>query len=171
MTTGPHAEVFPRPPTPREAEILDFMLGVDDPRVEPLREQRKSLVVTGLCGCGCASIHLAVDRGRHGPAAICRQPIAADVRRTTAVDAERTNVCGILLFLDEGWLSVLEICWVETPAAEFPPATSFRGPEVTCERDEAALLALARHPRGRAPAILDRGIVAVRRLVDRWPTP
>ena len=150
MTGIRHAEVFPRPPTPREAEILDFMLGVDDPRVEPLRQQRQSVVVTGLCGCGCASIHLEVDRERHGPAAICRQPIAADVSPTIAADAERTNVCGLLLFLDEGWLSLLEICWVETPAAEFPPATAFRGPEVTCERDEAAVLALARHPRGGA---------------------
>jgi hypothetical protein len=42
--------------------MLDFMLAVDDARVEPLRKQADHATVVSLCGCGCATINLAVDR-------------------------------------------------------------------------------------------------------------
>lgn len=60
----PFADGYPRALSDREAEILRFMLGVDDDRLDPLREQAASAVVTGMCTCGCATIHLAVDRVR-----------------------------------------------------------------------------------------------------------
>src|SRR5687768_6764224 len=131
--TGP-AEQFPRSLAPREAEVLDFILSVDDRRVEPLRGQRATAVVTGMCGCGCASIYLEVDRTQSQPAEICRQPISARPAANLA-----NGTCGIDLFLDEGWLSLLEICWIEEPPPDFPPVTSFDAPEVMCEQHEAAL--------------------------------
>ena len=42
--------------------MLDFMLAVDDPRLEPLRVQADHATVVSFCGCGCASINFAVDR-------------------------------------------------------------------------------------------------------------
>ena len=164
-------ETFPRELTAREGEILDFMLGVDDPRVEPLREQRKSVVATGLCGCGCASIHLAVDRERHEPAAICRQPISADFDAARADLGDKREVGGLLVFLDEGWLSLLEVWWMEAPPAEFPPATAFHPPEVTCERDAAALAELQARSADAAWPGTPRGVTAVvRRLLGHRST-
>jgi hypothetical protein len=171
MATPSSSEPFPRALTARESEILDFMLGVDDPRVEPLRQQRKSVVATGLCGCGCASIHLAVDRERHEPAAICRQPISADFNSARADLGDKREVGGLLVFLDEGWLSLLEVWWMEAPPAEFPEATAFHPPEVTCERDAAALAELEARSAHRAwPGTLGGVSGAVRRLLGRRPT-
>ena len=49
----------PRPLTPRERELLDFLL--DGPVSSPeLRAQAATAVVSGVCSCGCPSIQLAV---------------------------------------------------------------------------------------------------------------
>ena len=50
----------PRPLTPHERELLDFLLAgpVDSP---DLRAQAATAVVAGVCSCGCPSIRLAVD--------------------------------------------------------------------------------------------------------------
>jgi hypothetical protein len=50
----------PRPLTPQERELLDFLLDgpVDSPE---LRAQAATAVVNGVCSCGCPSIQLAVD--------------------------------------------------------------------------------------------------------------
>jgi hypothetical protein len=50
----------PRPLTPQERELLDFLLDgpVDSPE---LRAQAATAVVAGVCSCGCPSIQLAVD--------------------------------------------------------------------------------------------------------------
>lgn len=171
MVDASRSEVFPRQLTAREAEILDFLLGVDDPRIEPLREQRKSVVATGICGCGCASIDLAVDRERYKPAAICRQPISADFDPARTDLADPMEAGGLLVFLDEGWLSLLEIWWIERPPSEFPPAASFHAPEVTCERTEAAIAALHRSSESSAwPKALSGATRTVRRLFGRRPT-
>jgi len=147
------------------------MLSVDDPRIEPLREQRKSALVTGLCGCGCASINLAVDRGGNRPAAICSQPISADPAVGGTAEANGMPNCGLLLFLDDGWLSLLEICWIAEPPSEFPPATTFGPPEVTCERHAGATAALDRESDGAAGAgTLGGALAGVRRLLHRRST-
>ena len=50
----------PRPLKPREQELLDFLL--DGPVSSPeLRAQAATVVVSGVCSCGCPSIQLAVD--------------------------------------------------------------------------------------------------------------
>lgn len=175
MSAIPHPDEFPRQLTPREAEVLDFMLGVDDPRVAPLREQRKSVVATGVCGCGCASIDLAVDRERYEPAAICGQPISAELNPAKAAVAYPNESYGLLIFLDQGWLSLLEVSWHEKPPAEFPPANAFDPPEVTCERLEAALAEMRRGATfvaltGNDQSWLRGATRAVRRLLGRRPT-
>jgi len=49
----------PRPLTPQERKLLDFLLDgpVDSPE---LRAQAATAVVNGVCNCGCPSIQLAV---------------------------------------------------------------------------------------------------------------
>jgi hypothetical protein len=126
------AGAYPRALSLREAEILDFMLSVDDPRIEPLRLQRHSAVVTGMCKCGCASIDLAVDRESSPKAEICRQPVAADLTQAEADRIGPSEYYGLLVFLDDGWLSLLEISWIEEPPPEFPPAAAFDPPRVVC---------------------------------------
>ena len=129
----PPAPAFPRKLTRREAQVLDYILAVDDRRVEPLRRQRKSAVVTGMCGCGCASIDLAVDRQGTDPADLCSQPLSADLtNEAMAKWPEPNEAFGLLLFLDEGWLSLLEIWWIQKPPAEFPPPSAFTLPRVDC---------------------------------------
>jgi hypothetical protein len=121
----------PRDLTPRESEILDFLLSIDDARLDPLREQRRTVKVTGGCGCGCATIDLAVDRERSGPADICGQPVSAVLTPEAEPSDPRDHV-GLLLFLEDGWLSQVEIWWIQNPAPEFPPASSFAAPRLEC---------------------------------------
>ena len=131
MTPSPPS--YPRKLTRREAQVLDFILAVEDPRAEPLRRQRMSAVVTGICGCGCASINLAVDRVRPDAADLCSQPLAAGLTKDAIAKLPDPNeYFGLLLFLDEGWLSFLEIWWIQKPPAEFPPPSSFERPRVDC---------------------------------------
>lgn len=175
MSAIAQSEDFPRQLNPREAEILDFLLAVDDPRVEPLRAQRRSVVATGLCGCGCASINLAVDRAQAQPAALCSPPIEASLNRARAWLADPDEAYGLLLFLDEGWLSLLEIWWIQKPPSQFPPAQAFDPPEVTCERFEAALAEMHRRS-AEAPVAASAGgnvrraARAVQHLLGRRPT-
>ena len=128
MTAIPSLDTYPRPLSEREAEILHFVLGVDDARLAPLREQAASAVVTGRCTCGCATVNLAVDRQRTRPVSLCSPVVSAHTR-----EVEGQPVFGLLLFLDEGWLSLLEIWWIDKPPAEFPAATAFVSPRFECD--------------------------------------
>jgi hypothetical protein len=120
-------DTFPRSLSDRESEILHFLLAVDDDRLAPLREQAATAYVTGMCGCGCATIDLAVDRERTSPASLCSPVVSAD---TPLVD-ERSF--GLLVFLDEGWLSGLEIYYFDTPPPQFPAPDVFNSPRFECE--------------------------------------
>jgi hypothetical protein len=136
MTPDPSRSSYPRPLSEREAEILRFLLGLDDARLEPLREQAMSAVVTGMCTCGCATIHLAVDRERTRPALLCSPVVSAHTR-----DIEGEAVFGLLLFLDEGWLSLLEIWYIDEPPPEFPAATAFISRRFECDSDRGDIRA------------------------------
>ena len=127
MTNAASQDEYPRALTDREAEILDFLLGMDDDRLVPLREQAKTAVVTGPCACGCATIDLAVDRDKGRPADLCSPVVSADSRAAVGIQA-----VGLLLFLDKGWLSSLEIWYVDAPPREFPAATVFDTPRFEC---------------------------------------
>jgi len=123
MTRTAASGPYPRSISAREAEILQYLLSVDDDRLAPPRVQAPTAYVIGMCTCGCATIDLAVDRDRTQPAALCSQVVSAD----TGVVAG-APVFGLLLFLDEGWLSQLEIWWIDAPPPEFPPVTAFGPP-------------------------------------------
>lgn len=122
MTADYSREVTPRPLTAREAAILDFMLTIDDPRLAPLRNQARTVTVTGACTCGCATIDLTVDRKHATAAAGLGSPVTESRRRTPYTSDEFSE---LILFLDDGWLSSLEIVWYGTPIPEFPPPSEF----------------------------------------------
>ena len=116
-----------RPLSERERKVLDFMLGVDDLRLEPLRTQASTASVSGHCGCGCATIGLAVDRTQARPAHGLGYA-AVDARRRGANGT--ADYCELILFVRNGLLSSLELVWYERPIPEFPSEEDFEAPEV-----------------------------------------
>jgi hypothetical protein len=111
-------EQFPRPLTTRESEVLQTLLSFEFNGCEELRGQAGYVTVVGRCGCGCASIDLDVDRSET-PSSKADSPIPAE--GTWHIESGDVGG-GIILLLDDGWLSYLEIYGnSDDPPAEFPP--------------------------------------------------
>jgi hypothetical protein len=150
-----------RPLTERESEVLSFLLSAPDlPSAEALRLQAAVATTSGpCCPCGCATIDLIVD---HSVAPQARIDLRYDLVQATTDDIDRVNrsvrlrlygeggeldptlrvtedtsgTLWLILFVEDGWLSALEIASVGdfmTPEV-FPPADLFDAPEVTSER-------------------------------------
>ena len=126
---GHPGDVPPRALTAREADALEFVLSVDDARIEPLRRQAGFAAVTWECTCGCATVCFAVDRSQASAALGLCSPVLHAYRRGP-FDADR--FCELILFLDDGWLSSLELVWYAKPIAEFRPPTEFEPPILGC---------------------------------------
>lgn len=104
---------FPRPLTEREAEVLGGLLAVDFEGAQELRRQAEVATAIGRCRCGCATIDLAVGKERAKPARVNQSPVPAEGRWAEG---------GIILFVEDGWLSGLEIyTWSDDPPRVFPP--------------------------------------------------
>ena len=115
-----------RPLTHEERDALGFLLTADFPGVEELRGQAPFAEAVGRCACGCATIGLKVDPTRAGAATVVeRVPVSA---------SSKSGSEGLLLFVDDGYLSCLEIYSIEdeTPSV-FPPPSDFKPPHVTAE--------------------------------------
>jgi hypothetical protein len=123
------ARALPRPLSDREIATLDLMLGIDDPRLDPLREQARNLVVTWECTCGCATVNFDVDRNRTAAAVdLCNPVTETQVR----APYDREDFCELILFLEDGWLSSLEIVWYAKPIPEVPPVSEFEPATLRC---------------------------------------
>jgi hypothetical protein len=72
--------------------------------------------VRSYCGCGCATVGLEVDRTTP-PALDAHNPIPNSAH---VFDADGEPIGGILIFLDDGYLDLLEIYWYEDPISPFP---------------------------------------------------
>lgn len=107
---------YPRPMSPSEAELLHAFLAFDFPGVEELRTQARSLLVTGSCACGCGTVDLRPvgDELAYSTAAGPVE-ITGDVR-----DAEGNLVGGVLLFVQDGLLSLLEVHAYDGPGLAVP---------------------------------------------------
>jgi hypothetical protein len=116
--------VDPRLLTDAEAAVLRFMLASDFPGFEQLRAQAATARVVGRCGCGCASIDIAVDRANTPPALDAPTGVAA-----TAASRD-PRVTHLMLWVDGAYLSGLELSWLDM-TEEFPPPEMFDPPE-TC---------------------------------------
>jgi hypothetical protein len=125
----PDARDLPRPLSNREIATLDFMLAVDDPRLDPLKKQARNLLVTWECTCGCATVNFAVDRSRAAVAVDLCSPVT-ETQLRAPFDADEFSE--LILFLEDGWLSSLEIVWYVKPIPEFPPVGKFEPARMRC---------------------------------------
>ena len=110
-----------RPLTSPERAILDFLLTAEFQGRAALRAQADHARVTGRCSCGCATVDLTVDRTAAPPAQVSKSMVA----EAMSSDGEY----GLLLFVDDGYLSSVEIYGnVAEPPPEFPPPSAFVEP-------------------------------------------
>ena len=113
---------MPRPLTAREQEVLEFLVSVDGPASEDLRRQASTAWVTDECHCGCGAISLEVDRTQAQSAEV-HAPI------TTYNDpADPGETRWLLLWLDRGWISGIEIGWISDEAPRGLPSVRGFGP-------------------------------------------
>lgn len=91
------------PLSPDAAAVLDVLLDGPGAVLGALRAQVPYVRVTGRCGCGCATVDLAVDRGAVAAAPRHSSPVVEG----DCPDAEYG--AGVLLFTADGYLSGLEI--------------------------------------------------------------
>lgn len=84
------------------AATLDALLTGSDPVSSALRAQLPYARVVGRCGCGCATVDVAVDHTAVPPAPAHGSP-AADAWYAEPEDA------GVMVFAKDGYLSLLEI--------------------------------------------------------------
>jgi hypothetical protein len=116
---------YPRRLSARVREVLEFLLADADERLAPLRAQAK----TGVCDCGCPTIYLEVDKTL--AAASLGSPAVQARSREQPAMAPLSHV-GLILFLDEGFLSALELWYVsDVPPSGFPSPTTFETPQLT----------------------------------------
>jgi hypothetical protein len=124
-----HVEPSPRPLTPREREILGFLLSVDDPGVAELREQAATALARRDCRCGCPSIELTVDRQATPQSSIQRGSPNATPVFEAAASQSAEEFSELLLFVADGWLCDLEIVDYlpegAEPLAEIPPPADY----------------------------------------------
>lgn len=98
-------DIFPpREISPKEREILDFLLAEAFDGREEIRFQLDKAKVSGKCACGCPSIVFSVDRDAV-PAASVRSRVPTEA---VAVEKDGTKIA-ILLHVVEGYVSELEV--------------------------------------------------------------
>lgn len=111
--------------TDAERAVLDFLLQADFPGVEALRGQARQAGVTGLCGCGCPSFGLAVDKSR---------AMRAETNPKVSIDVEAGShsvdpYYELLLWTQDGWLGYVElVTYGDERASTFPPLSLFDAP-------------------------------------------
>lgn len=109
---------LPRPLLAEEhATLVAVLTHADFPGRDALVDQAETARVDGLCGCGCATVSLIVDR-QLPPATGRRSPIP---NSPSVIDGRGEPIGGVLVFIDGGYLTSLEIYWYEDPISPFPP--------------------------------------------------
>src|SRR5687768_1398496 len=103
---------FPRPLTDTEKAIAwDLLNGAGVRELDILAQQLTAAVATRKCECVCPTISMAVDRSHAKPTSYSGTPVA-----TADYDGG-----SIMVWIEDGWLSHLEIYWWSDDApTEFP---------------------------------------------------
>jgi hypothetical protein len=114
---------YPRPLTEHEKAVAWTILsGAEVDELDVLREQLDAAVATDRCTCGCPSLGIAVDSTRARPTSYSGRPVAEVPWKDGA----------IMVWIDDGWLSNLEIymTYYKTRHASGPPSLDrqLRGP-------------------------------------------
>ncbi len=102
-----------------ELEVLSELLCMEFAGAQDLRLQLPHATVVGRCECGCATVDLQVDPRWALPAPVSKSPIPAEASVT---DDRGREIGGILVFLDRGYLSCLEIYSAADPITAWPDA-------------------------------------------------
>jgi hypothetical protein len=99
------AATFPRSLRPEERTVLRALLKYADfDARDALLAQVEVARVVGYCGCGCASVDLAVDASE--PPNSVAHPIPNEAR---VLGADGEAVGAVLVFVRDGRLSMLEV--------------------------------------------------------------
>jgi hypothetical protein len=109
---------LPRPLTPEESRTIRALLEHErfSGRDELLGQVSDARVI-GRCGCGCATVALAV--GRDPADDTPPQPIPAE---GTVLDKDSDEIGGVLLFVKDGCLTELELySYEDDPIRSLPP--------------------------------------------------
>jgi hypothetical protein len=108
----------PRPLTAGEAEIIQTLLQYEDfSGRDELLDQVSTAQVIGRCGCGCATVEL--EDGPTPASDSIPQPIPTEA---TILDESGDGIGGMLLFVNDGRLSELEVySFGEHPIRTMPP--------------------------------------------------
>lgn len=88
---------------------------------DELRAQVEAARVSSYCGCGCASVGLAVDSS--APAAASTASPLPNEAQVLGPDGE--PVGGVLVFVEDGYLSLLEVYAYEDRISPFPAPEQF----------------------------------------------
>ncbi|MGC1215464.1 MAG: hypothetical protein WA890_29935 [Micromonospora sp.] len=98
-----------------EHAVIDKLLSVDFPGSEQLRAQLLHTAVVGVCDCGCATVSLRVDTSATVAApVISSAPVSADI-------SVGDQYAGVVLLVDNGYLSYLEVYSIGEPVRALPP--------------------------------------------------
>ena len=93
-----------RPLTPEERAILDVLLSREFPGRAELAAQAESVRTGGSsCSCGCPSFSLIADR------TLAPAPVTQRMVSDAHGPDPNGNVVGVLLFVDSGYLSNVEV--------------------------------------------------------------
>lgn len=113
----PRRRETPRPLRKEEADLLYHLLDVDDPRLEPLRQQVPHALVVDDSGLPC-DLELQVPEGAAPPATgVHRNPaVRADSLRTDE------SMVSVNLWLDGDYLSSIDVSWYEEEPDRLPHA-------------------------------------------------
>jgi hypothetical protein len=101
MGDGVHQS--PRPLTPEELKLLNWLLANGLPEARSFASQVEKLRATRWCDCGCPSISLHVEEGV--PLGASSLSLISDVLGKTPAGKK----IGVLLFQKGGRLSILEV--------------------------------------------------------------
>ncbi len=116
----------PRSLTQRERDVVRYLLEPDFPGAADLRKQAGLALVSGESG-HCPTINFVVDR-EHSPRAAIRADVIVETTNKHRYDSD--DWVELLLFLDNGWLSSLELVHYVNIPSELPAVTELEPPRV-----------------------------------------
>jgi hypothetical protein len=110
---------LPRPLLPNERDTLLALLRcADSPGRDQFVLQVDSATVVGYCPCPCATVALDVDRTAPRGFSFPDRTIPTSA---TVLDTAGKIIGGIIVFVDDGYLSALEIYDYGEPISPLPP--------------------------------------------------
>ncbi|WP_433553480.1 hypothetical protein ACQP08_09670 [Micromonospora zamorensis] len=105
-----------RPLSEAERAVIERLLASPFPGSDALLAQLSHAIVDGGCLCGCVTINLSVDRAGAAPAPVISvAPVSADI-------SDGDTYVGVVLLVDSGFLSCLEVYSVGETVRRLPPA-------------------------------------------------